>query len=53
MPSKSAKQHNAMMAAAYGASTIGIPQSVGQEYIKADNALRKRKRKRKKVNYLS
>lgn len=38
MPSKSEKQHNAMEAAAHGHSTLGIPQSVGQEFVKADKA---------------
>ena len=38
MPSKTAKQARAMRAAAAGKSTIGIPQSVGQEYVKADKA---------------
>ena len=36
MPSKTAKQHRAMAAAAAGRSTIGIPQSVGKEFMKAD-----------------
>lgn len=36
MPSKTPKQHRAMRAAAAGKSTIGIPKSVGKEYVKAD-----------------
>lgn len=36
MPSKTAKQHRAMAAAAHGKSNIGIPKSVGQEFLKAD-----------------
>ena len=38
MPSESAKQERAMEAAAHGHSTLGIPQSVGQEFIDADAA---------------
>lgn len=36
MPSVSDKQHNAMEAAAHGHSTLGIPKSVGQEFVDAD-----------------
>lgn len=36
MPSVSAKQHRAMEAAAHGSSTIGIPQTVGQDFADAD-----------------
>lgn len=36
MPSKSQAQHNAMMAAAEGESTLGIPKKVGKEFAKAD-----------------
>ena len=36
MPSRTAKQHRAMAAAAKGKSTLGIPKSVGQEFLKAD-----------------
>jgi hypothetical protein len=36
MPSMSQKQHNAMMAAAGGKSTIGIPKKVGQDFAAAD-----------------
>jgi hypothetical protein len=38
MPSVSEKQRRAMQAAAHGNSTIGIPQSVGQEFAAADAA---------------
>ncbi len=36
MPSLTPKQHRAMEAAAHGKSNIGIPQSVGQEFVAAD-----------------
>jgi 8-oxo-dGTP pyrophosphatase MutT (NUDIX family) len=36
MPSVSEKQHRAMEAAAHGNSTLGIPQSVGKEFVSAD-----------------
>jgi len=36
VPSVSEKQHNAMEAAAHGHSTLGIPKSVGQEFVEAD-----------------
>jgi 8-oxo-dGTP pyrophosphatase MutT (NUDIX family) len=36
MPSVSEKQHNAMEAAAHGHSTLGIPKSVGKEFVEAD-----------------
>jgi 8-oxo-dGTP pyrophosphatase MutT (NUDIX family) len=36
MPSVSAAQHRAMEAAAHGHSTLGIPESVGKEFIAAD-----------------
>ena len=36
MSSKTGKQHRAMGAAAHGKSTLGIPKSVGQEYVAAD-----------------
>lgn len=38
MPSVSAPQHRAMEAAAHGHSTLGIPESVGKEFVKADGA---------------
>jgi hypothetical protein len=36
MPSTSAAQHRAMQAAAHGSSTLGIPKSVGKDFVKAD-----------------
>lgn len=36
MPSVSSAQHAAMEAAAHGHSTLGIPKSVGEEFISAD-----------------
>ncbi len=36
MPSVSARQHRAMEAAAHGHSTLGIPESVGKEFVAAD-----------------
>jgi len=36
MPSVSGKQQRAMAAAAHGDSTIGIPQAVGAEFMRAD-----------------
>lgn len=39
MPSTSEKQRRAMRAAAAGKSTIGIPQSVGREFVSADKAI--------------
>jgi 8-oxo-dGTP pyrophosphatase MutT (NUDIX family) len=41
MPSTSEAQHNAMEAAAHGHSTLGIPQSVGEEFVEADRHSRK------------
>ena len=38
MPSVSSKQHRAMEAAAHGHSTLGIPASVGKEFVAADKA---------------
>jgi len=41
MPSKSKKQHNLMAAVANNpefAKRVGIPQSVGEDYVKADKA---------------
>jgi len=35
MPAKTPKQHRAMAAAAAGKSTLGIPQKVGREFMKA------------------
>lgn len=36
MPSLTPKQHRAMEAAAHGHSTLGIPKSVGKEFVAAD-----------------
>ena len=38
MPSSSRKQKIAMQLAAAGKSKLGIPKSVGKEYVKADKA---------------
>lgn len=38
MPSVSAQQHRAMEAAVRSRSTLGIPRSVGQEFVNADSA---------------
>lgn len=43
MPSKTEKQRRAMRAAAAGKSTIGIPQSVGREFVAADRKKKKPK----------
>lgn len=48
MPSKTKRQERAMRAAAAGKSTLGIPQHVGKEFVKADKAKAKAKRKRKR-----
>jgi len=37
MPSVSEKQHRAMEAAAHGHSTLGIPEKVGNEFVKQDD----------------
>ncbi len=36
MPSVSEKQRRAMQAAAHGHSTLGIPKSVGKDFVAAD-----------------
>lgn len=41
MPSTSEAQHKAMEAAAHGHSTLGIPKSVGEEFVEADKHARK------------
>ena len=41
MPSVSEKQHRAMEAAKHGHSTLGIPQSVGEDYVAADDRVNK------------
>jgi hypothetical protein len=38
MPSESKQQRKAMFAAKAGNSTLGIPQKVGKDFIKADQA---------------
>ena len=43
MPSKTERQHRAMMAAAHGDSTLGIPKKVGKEFVKADKKKKKKK----------
>jgi hypothetical protein len=43
MPSTSEKQRRAMQAAAHGKSTLGIPKSVGKEFVKADAAQKRQK----------
>lgn len=48
MPPKSQAQRRAMHAAAAGKSTIGIPRSVGKEFVKADTGKRLPKRAPKK-----
>ncbi|RMD99112.1 MAG: hypothetical protein D6812_12185 [Deltaproteobacteria bacterium] len=50
MPSKSAKQARTMRAAAHDpefARKLGIPQSVAREFVKADQAKRKRSKAKK------
>lgn len=42
LPSKTAKQHRAMEAAAHGKSTLSIPQKVGKEFIAADSKKKKK-----------
>ena len=49
MPSKSKKQARTMRAAAHNpefARKVGIPQSTAEEYVKADKAKAKRKKKK-------
>jgi len=46
MPSVSEKQRRAMQAAAHGHSTLGIPQSVGQEFVGADKQQAKHEKKK-------
>lgn len=38
MPSTSKAQHMAMEAAAHGKSTLGIPKSIGKDFVAADHA---------------
>jgi hypothetical protein len=59
MPSKSPAQHRLMEAVVHNAKfakNVGIPQSVGKEFVQADkhkNALNKHKFKKKGHNALS
>jgi hypothetical protein len=46
MPSKTAKQHRAMEAAAHGRSKIGIPKEVAKEFVAADRAKKPHKKRR-------
>lgn len=48
MPSTSEKQRRAMQAAAHGHSTLGIPESVGKEFVAADKKAGKRRLPAKK-----
>ena len=50
MPSSSAKQAVAMRIAAAGKSNLGIPESVGKEFVAADKLriAKRRQRKRRK-----
>lgn len=45
MPSKTPRQRRAMYAAAAGKSKIGIPKKVGKEFVKADKAKARRRRR--------
>jgi len=47
MPPKSQQQRKAMYAAASGKSTLGIPPSVGKEFVAADRGGKLPKRARK------
>jgi len=49
MPSKTPRQARAMRAAAAGKSTLGIPRSVGREYVAADKRKIKRKTKKRRM----
>lgn len=48
MPSKTARQARAMGAAAGGSSKLGIPQSVGRDFVKADAKTKGKKKKGKR-----
>jgi hypothetical protein len=48
MPNKSQVQRGAMAAAAHGKSTLGIPKSVGKEFMAADKGGKLPKRAKKK-----
>jgi hypothetical protein len=43
MPAKSEKQYRAMQAAAHGKSTLGIPKSVGEEFVHGKDKAPKKK----------
>ena len=45
MPSKTPKQRRAMRAALSGNSKLGIPRKVAKEYVKADKAKARRRKK--------
>ena len=47
MPTVTAKQKRAMFAAASGDSTLGIPRTVGRDFVAADRRKASRRRKRK------
>lgn len=51
MPSSSKAQHRAMEAAKHGHSTIGIPKTVGEEYVKADEANKEQKPTKNKLDH--
>lgn len=53
MTSTSERQRRAMEAAKHGNSTIGIPQSVGEEFADADEAQAHRRNKHKKRHHSS
>lgn len=53
MPSKSAKQANLMRAVAHNrdfSQKVGIPQSVGKDYVAADKKIRSARPTKAKVN---
>lgn len=49
MPSKTLKQHKAMGAAASGKGLLGIPASVGLDFLKADKGKKFKKKKKVKL----
>jgi hypothetical protein len=51
MPMKSQAQRGAMYAAKAGKSTLGIPKSVGAEFVKSDTGGKLPKRKKDTRNY--
>ena len=48
MPSRSKDQHVAMVMAAKGKSSLGIPPKVGKEFVKADKGKKFGKRGKRK-----